>query len=170
MDVKKSLFPLGSANIVGYFPKVHVTLQRGHTTERFILRDVTDELGKDGKGKLSLEEQLLQKREKEEAAKKKLEEGKAKQEEENRKIQQAQKIRVMWKFLFSLLLVCVFIGLFVCFIISGNKHQHVKRSYQLFQEISNAMSTLTNANQKSTFYTALTAFAVTITNGNSHTF
>lgn len=49
MNVKKSLFPLGSANIVGYFPKVFVTLQRGHSTERFILRDITDDIsGKKG--------------------------------------------------------------------------------------------------------------------------
>ena len=59
MLVKKSLFPLGSANIVGYFPKVHVTLQRGHSTERFILRDIQEETAKKGEVPLSAEEQLL---------------------------------------------------------------------------------------------------------------
>ncbi len=78
MLVKKSLFPLGSANVVGYFPKVHVTLERGHTTERFILRDVTNELGgKKDNVPISMEEQLLQKREKDELTKKKRDEAEA---------------------------------------------------------------------------------------------
>lgn len=57
MLVKKSLFPLGSANIVGYYPKVYVTLQRGHSTELFILRDIAADLpGKKGEVALSAEE------------------------------------------------------------------------------------------------------------------